>query len=189
MKLEDIKTNVLQCQLCNLYKTKTKYVFGEGSETTPVVFVGEAPGAQEDKTGRPFIGRAGKIFDDLLKSIEMQREGIYVANVLKCRPPKNRSPSKMEIEACTPYLRKQLNVIKPKLVCPMGNFATEFILKFYGLESELKGISKLHGKKFKIKNLFEEIIVIPLYHPAVATYNPDMMKILLEDIKLVKDGN
>jgi DNA polymerase len=189
MELENIKKEVLQCVKCNLHKTKTQYVFGEGSRTAPIVFVGEAPGRNEDIKGLPFVGRAGKVFDELLRSIELRRENVYICNVLKCRPPKNRSPAKIELDACTPYLKKQLDSINPKVVCPMGNFAANFVLKMYGLESKIDGISKLHGQRFKITNLFGTVEIIPLYHPAVATYNPDMKGILLEDFKMLKKND
>jgi len=185
-KLENLKKKVFSCSRCELHKTKIKYVFGEGSVTSPIIFIGEAPGANEDKSGRPFVGRAGQVFNDLLKSVELHREGIYIANILKCRPPNNRSPSKHEINMCTLYLRKQIEIISPKVICPMGNFATDFILDMYAVKKKFNGISKLHGHEFKIRNLNGILSILPLYHPAVATYNPPMKKILIKDIKKVK---
>lgn len=186
MELEKIKEEVLKCQKCNLHETKINYVFGEGNPKAKIVFIGEAPGANEDKKGTPFIGRAGTIFDELLQSINIKREDIYICNILKCRPTKNRNPMPAEIAQCTPYLIAQLDSINPKIICPMGNFATRFILKKYGLGDKVERISKLHAKIFKMRNLYGEITLIPLYHPAVATYNPDMKKVLLEDIKILE---
>lgn len=186
MDLEQVKKEVHKCRKCNLYEFKQNYVFGEGTATAPIVFVGEAPGAREDKVGQPFVGSSGRIFDELLRSIELEREGVYICNVLKCHPPDNRNPDLREIDSCSPYLKLQLEIIKPKIVCPMGNFAVGFVLKKYGLSDKVNGISKLHGKIFKVTNLFEKIKIIPLYHPAVAGYNPDMKKVLLNDIKIVK---
>lgn len=187
MELKDLKEQVLKCERCGLCKDKTNYVFGEGNEKAKIIFIGEAPGANEDKTGRPFVGKAGGIFDELLASLDLERGDIFIANVLKCRPPNNRNPSSGEIKACTPFLDKQIEIIKPKVICPMGNFATEFILKKYGLKSELKGISKLHGQILKVSNLFENLEIIPFYHPAVATYAPEMKEALLKDFELLRD--
>jgi len=186
MNLDDIRSDILKCTKCELYKTKTKYVIGEGNSNAKVMFIGEAPGANEDLQGRPFVGRAGQIFDDLLKSINIKREDIYICNILKCRPPGNRSPLPTEIEQCTSYLNQQIEAIKPKVICPMGNFAVGFVMKKFGAADTIQGISKLHGKVFHIRNLFDDIIVIPLYHPAVATYNPYMKEILQKDIKVLE---
>lgn len=183
MKIDAIRSEVSNCKQCELYKTKNKYVFGEGNPNADIVFIGEAPGANEDKTGKPFVGRAGQIFDELLNSVGIDRKDIFVCNILKCRPSENRNPKEEEITACTPYLNKQLEIIKPKIICTLGNYSTIFIFKKYGLKNKIEGISKIHGKKFSIKNLYENMILIPLYHPAVATYNPDMKNILLADIK------
>ena len=184
--MEQLKQEVLKCQKCELCKTKINYVFGEGSVNSKIMFIGEAPGANEDKTGKPFVGRAGEVFDKLLKSISINRNSIYICNILKCRPPKNRNPFPDEILSCTPYLNLQIDKIKPKVICTLGNYATMFILKKYMLHDKLEGISKLHGKVFKITNLFGTMELIPLYHPAVATYNPDMIDVLIKDFKLLE---
>ena len=124
----------------------------------------------EAKTGRPFCGAAGKILDELLESAGIKREEIYITNILKCRPPENRNPESEEIKACALYLEKQIEIIKPKVICTLGNYSTKYILEKYGLGNQVQGISKIHGKIFKVKSLFENINIIPLYHPAVATY-------------------
>lgn len=186
-ELEKLKEQLLKCKRCSLHETKQNYVFGEGNPNADVLFIGEAPGANEDKTGKPFIGTAGKVFTELLASIDLKREDIYVANILKCRPPKNRNPTNNEIDLCTTFLSQQIDIIKPKVICTLGNFASSFILKRYGLNNEMNAISKLHGKVFKVKNLFETIKIIPLYHPMVAIYTPDMKKFLLKDFQVIKN--
>lgn len=182
MKFDDIKKEILECKKCELFKTKINYVPGDGNSKAKIMFVGEAPGKTEDEKGLPFVGRAGKIFDELLRSVELFRTDIFISNCLHCRPPNNREPTDGELLVCTPYLDKQIEIIKPKVLCPMGNFAMQFVFKKYGLEKP-KGITVVHGKQFKVKNLFDDIIIIPLYHPAMATYNPETKITLLEDFK------
>jgi len=146
------------------------------------MFIGEAPGFNEDKQGKPFVGQAGKIFDELLESVNLKREEIYITNILKCRPPANRNPTSEEIKFCTPYLEKQIEIIKPKVICCLGNFATEFIMKRFSLNKELQSISRIHGKIFSISTLTQNNLkIIPLYHPAVATYDPYKIETLKKD--------
>ena len=183
--LEDIKKEILQCKKCSLQETRTNVVAGEGNSKADIVFIGEAPGFNEDKTGHPFCGAAGKILDELLNSVGLKREEIFITNILKCRPPHNRNPNSEEIKACSPYLEKQIKIINPKIICTLGNYATSFIFEKYGIKSKLQGISKIHGKIFEVKNLVQDIKIIPLYHPAVATYNPNMKSLLLDDFKIL----
>ena len=173
---EEIKN----CRRCNLWKTRTNVVVGEGSLSADIMFIGEAPGYNEDKQGRPFVGKAGKILDELLNSVGLKREEIYITNILKCRPPGNRDPLPEEIKACTPYLDEQIEMIDPRKICTLGNFATDYILTSFGLKSE--NIGRIHGKIFKAS---ETLDIIPLYHPAVAVYNPNMRPILIEDFKKI----
>lgn len=189
MELENLRKLAMKCKKCQLHETRKSVVFGEGDEKAEIMFIGEAPGAKEDEQGRPFVGRAGQIFNELLDSIDISREDVFVANILKCRPPGNRNPLPNEIKECTLYLQSQINIVKPKIICPMGNYATQFILKHFNIKIEDKGISRIHGRVFKATNIFGIIKIIPLYHPAVATYNPDMKKVLLNDILALKDGN
>ena len=147
------------------------------------MLIGEAPGYHEDVQGRPFVGKAGKLLDELLLSIGIKREEVYIANILKCRPPENRNPFNSEIAACTPYLDKQIQLIKPKIIGTLGNFATSYVLEQFGFQAE--SIGKIHGKTFSVKNLIFEAKIIPLYHPAAAVYNPNMKPILMEDFKLI----
>lgn len=185
-KIEKLKKEIKACKKCPLYKSRKNPVVGEGSLNAKIMFIGEAPGASEDATGRPFCGAAGKVLDELLESAGIERSQVYIANILKCRPPGNRNPRAEEIRACTFYLERQIRIINPEVICTLGNFATSFIFKKYGLTDKLEGISKLHGKVFSAGDLFTQIKIIPLYHPAVATYNINMKEILKRDFQLLK---
>jgi len=176
---------VNNCKKCDLWRTRKNPVFGDGSLVSKILFVGEAPGYNEDLQGCPFVGRAGKILDELLKSIGLQRDEIYIANILKCRPPDNRNPLKGEIIACTEYLNKQIEIIQPTIISPLGNFACSYIFEKFDLKYDK--ISNVHGKTFQINTLTGSILIIPLYHPAVATYNPNTKNTLLEDFKNIED--
>jgi len=188
-KLKKIKEEVINCKKCSLYKTRTCPVIGEGNHQAKIVFVGEGPGASEDRTGYPFCGAAGKILDELLNAVEIKREEVYICNILKCRPPGNRDPQKEEIEACVPYLEKQIEIIKPEVVCPLGRFAMEFLMEKFGLKDQIQGISKIHGKVFESRSLFQKITLIPFYHPAVVTYNANMKEVLKKDFKILEKFN
>ena len=186
-KEEDMKriaNAVEDCRGCALWKTRHNAVVGGGSADATILFVGEAPGYHEDQQGLPFVGKAGKILDELLESIGLKRDEVYIANILKCRPPLNRNPLKSEIEACTEHLNNQIELIQPRLIAPLGNFAASYLFEKFGLPYDK--ISKIHGKIFRINTLFGEITIIPLYHPAVATYNPETKSTLLEDFKAIK---
>jgi len=191
--LEKIKTEILNCKKCPLYKTRNHSVVGEGSSRAKIMFCGEAPGYNEDKTGRPFCGAAGKILDELLESAEIKREEVFVTNILKCRPPSNRDPRSEEIKACTPYLEGQIEIIKPGVICTLGNFSTAYIFQKYGLKDQIQGISKIHGKIFEATPTLnfgvraKSIKIIPLYHPAVATYNINMKEVLKRDFRALKN--
>lgn len=173
-----------QCKECNLYNSRKKPVVGEGSLDAKVLFIGEAPGRNEDIQGRPFVGRAGEILDELLDSIGIKRSEVFVVNTLKCRPPDNRNPLQSEIESCRKYLDRQIEIIKPKVIVTLGNFASSYIFEKFGLKYDK--ISKIHGKIFRVNTIFGKLSIIPLYHPAVATYNINTKKTLLDDFKLVK---
>ena len=180
---EQLRKRVMSSKRCDLSRTRINPVFGECSENAEIMFIGEAPGANEDKQGRPFVGRAGKILDELLASIDLEREDVYIANILKCRPPNNRNPERGEIESCTEYLDAQIEMISPKVLVPLGNFAFQYLFQKYGLNAEK--ISVVHGKIFKKTTLFGTVYIVPMYHPAVATYNPNKKVILLDDIKVL----
>jgi DNA polymerase len=157
-------------------------VIGEGNTNANIVFVGEAPGRNEAKSGRPFCGAAGKILDDLLLSVSLSRDNIYITNIVKDRPPKNRDPLKEEIEIYGPYLVRQLDIIKPKVVVPLGRHAMEYVFKMYGIEDESEVISLAHGKVFSVK----QVHIVPLYHPAAAIYNRKLIPTLKKDFLLLK---
>jgi len=182
-EIKQLEHVIVSCKKCELWKTRKNPVVGNGSLDAGVMFIGEAPGYHEDMQGVPFVGRAGKVFDELLQSIELKRGEVYVCNILKCRPPGNRNPFDSEIKACTPYLDRQITAIKPKVIGTLGNFATSYVLEKFGLQAEK--IGKTHGKTFHIKNLLFESRIIPLYHPAAATYNPNMKSVLMDDFKAI----
>jgi len=184
--LEGIREEVLNCRKCGLYRTRTNPVVGEGNPKAKIMFVGEAPGFYEDRTGRPFCGAAGRVLDELLESIGIKREDVYISNLLKCRPPGNRDPQKEEISACSPYLERQIEIIKPKIICPLGRYSMRFLMEKYGLKDEVEPISRIHGKVFELSSLFQEIKIIPLYHPAVATYNINMKEVLKRDFRVLE---
>lgn len=170
------------------YRTRNNYypVLGEGSHYARIIFVGEAPGKNEAETGRPFCGRAGKILDELLAHIDLNRDDVYITNILKDRPPQNRDPNKEEIELYTPFLDRQIEIIRPKVVVTLGRYAMEYIMKKFGLEDEIEKISQAHGKQYQVSSLFGEMTIVPLYHPAVATYNPNKKDTLKKDMETVK---
>jgi len=163
-EMQTLAEQIINCKRCELYKTRNNPVVGEGSDDADLLFIGEAPGSNEDKQGRPFVGRAGRILEELIDSIGLNRSDIYIANILKCRPPNNRNPTKNEIQTCAPYLEKQIDLINPSVILPMGSFATEFIFEKFNLP--FTKISKLHGKLFSKQTLYHQIRILPLYHPA-----------------------
>ena len=186
-EMEKLKKECLEfCYRHPLYRQGTHPVFGEGSLNAKIMFIGEAPGYYESISGHPFCGAAGKVLDELLDSVGIKREEVYITNLVKLRPPENRDPKMEEIKAFAPYLDKQIKIINPKVICTLGNYSTAFIFEKYGLKDKLQGISKIHGKVFEVGNLFDSLKIIPLYHPAVATYNPNMKKILKKDFKILE---
>lgn len=186
-KLRQIRDEVWNLKESPLYQYRKKNnyypVLGEGSHQAKIMFIGEAPGQNEAKTGRPFCGAAGKILDALLKSISIPRENVYITNIVKDRPPGNRDPKPEEIELYSPFLLRQINIIQPEIIATLGRFSMRYIMEQFGLNDKLEPISQIHGKAFKTKSSYDEIKIIPLYHPAVATYNPNMFAELKEDFK------
>jgi len=181
----ELSKKILNCKKCELWKTRSNPVIGKGSLNTKIIFIGEAPGFNEDKQGEPFVGQAGKIFDELLNSVGLKREEIYITNIMKCRPPNNRNPNQDEIKACSPHLNNQIETIKPKIICCLGNFATDFILRRFNLSDKIQGISRIHGEVFRVSTLNNNIKIIPLYHPAVVTYNSNMLETLKKDFEIL----
>ncbi len=163
------------CTRCALAATRTQVVFGSGSATADLMFVGEAPGFHEDKQGVPFVGAAGKLLSKLLDGIGLTREDVYVANVLKCRPPGNRDPQPEEIESCEPHLWKQIELIQPTLIATLGNFATKL------LSGKPNGITQVHGREQHVVLGGNPVTLYPIFHPAAALYTPRMLQVLEED--------
>ena len=169
------------CTRCALAQTRTQVVFGSGNPRAELMFVGEAPGFHEDKQGIPFVGQAGKLLDKLLAGIGMQRSDVYIANVLKCRPPGNRDPQPDEIEACESHLFRQIELIEPTIVATLGNFATKL------LSGRPLGITRVHGQEQATTLGGREVMLYPLYHPAAALYTPAMLKVLESDFARIPE--
>jgi uracil-DNA glycosylase len=163
------------CTRCALANGRTQVVFGSGSPDADLMFVGEAPGFHEDQQGVPFVGQAGKLLDELLGGIGLTRADVFVANVLKCRPPGNRDPQPEEIASCEPHLFRQIELIQPKLVATLGNFATKL------LSGKPAGITRVHGYEQEVTLGARTVLLYPLYHPAAALYTPSMLEVLEED--------
>lgn len=169
--LPSLRTHIGDCHRCPLGDTRNRLVFGVGDPHARLLFIGEAPGRNEDLNGEPFVGSAGKLLDELLTSIGLDRSEVFIANVLKCRPPGNRNPQPAEIETCTPFLAEQVRLIDPVVIATLGNFSTKYIL---GTET---GITQLRGKLYHVDGRQ----VVPIYHPAAALYSPDKKQYLFED--------
>ncbi len=169
------------CEACALHRTRTHVVFGAGNADAGLMFIGEAPGANEDRLGLPFVGQAGKLLDKLLGEIGLRREDVFIANVLKCRPPDNRDPHPNEIAACSGYLRRQVTLIEPTVICTLGNFSTKL------LRGDTTGISRLHGRD-EVRLIGDRAVrLYPLYHPAAALYTPSMLATLRTDFQRIPD--
>ena len=175
LPLDEIRAQVENCHACSLCETRTNIVFGDGDPHARVLIVGEAPGKNEDLQGKPFVGAAGQFLDELLEEAGLKREEVFIANVLKCRPPSNRNPQADEIEACAPFLREQTQSIDPWIIVTMGNFATQFILRTGTGITRLRGTVQQAGR----------FVVLPVFHPAAAIYDRSKRDVLLEDFRQV----
>ena len=173
--LEAFRDSLRDCDKCGLCAGRTQVVFGVGDPHARLLFVGEGPGFNEDKQGEPFVGAAGKLLNELLGQIGLTRGDIYIANVVKCRPPENRDPLPDEIEACSPHLMQQIAIIKPKVICTLGRFATKLLA-----ETELS-MTAIHGKAKPCQIAGVDLVVFPVFHPAAALYQPSNRKVLEED--------
>jgi uracil-DNA glycosylase len=171
-----------------IFKNCKNIVIGKGNPNADILFVGEAPGRNEDEQGIPFVGAAGKNLDELLKKVGLSLEDIYIANILKCRPPENRDPLPEEIKAHTPWLLKQIEEIKPKVICSLGNYATKFFLAEGKVElmNSQQGITSVHGKMKNISIGGQKIKLIPLFHPAAIIYNRNLLPLWEADMEIVK---
>lgn len=188
--MKEIRDEVFFGAHLPLYAERTQNkafpVIGEGSHDARIVFIGEAPGRNEAKTGRPFCGAAGKILDSLLSSVEIPREDVYITNIVKDRPPQNRDPRPEEIEAYAPFLLRQLDIIKPRVVATLGRYSMKYIFETYNLWEELAPISKLHGRVFSAGAAYGTVTLLPLYHPAAAIYDRSLLPILEADFSILK---
>jgi uracil-DNA glycosylase len=190
-QMKKIRDDIFALKDSPLYEDRIRNgvypVLGEGSHDAEIMFIGEAPGRNEAKTGRPFCGAAGKILDELLDSIDIPRKDVYVTNIVKDRPPQNRDPLPSEIEVYGPFLDRQIDIIRPKVIATLGRYSMEYILRKFSMEQELKPISSMHGKSFNTQALYGTIKIVPLYHPAAAIYNQDLKATLLQDFKILKE--
>ena len=175
LTLSEVREELGECTRCKLHRHRTQIVFGVGNPKASLVFVGEAPGADEDAQGEPFVGRAGQLLTKIIQAMGMQREDVYICNIIKCRPPSNRTPETEEILACQPFLVKQLQAIRPKFICALGGPAAQTLLR------TKEPISRLRGKFYD----FHGIPLLPTYHPAFLLRNPYEKKTVWEDMKLL----
>jgi DNA polymerase len=178
--LEDIRLEMGDCKRCKLWTTRTNLVFGEGNPMAALMFIGEAPGADEDASGRPFVGRAGQLLTKMIEAIGLKREDVYIANVLKSRPPGNRAPEKDEVAACIPFLFRQIASIRPRLIVALGNPAMQALL------NTKTGITQMRGQ-FQDYPRIPEIKVLPTFHPAYLLRSPDKKREAWEDLKKVRE--
>jgi uracil-DNA glycosylase len=176
-RLVEVYREAAACERCPLSATRTQVVFGNGNADADLMFVGEAPGAEEDRQGLPFVGRAGQLLDQLLAGVEMSRKDVWVCNILKCRPPGNRDPQPVEIEACHPYLMRQVELIEPRVIATLGNFATKL------LTGSRIGITRVRGTPQVHEIAGRTVFLMPLLHPAAALRTPSLVETLREDFR------
>jgi uracil-DNA glycosylase, family 4 len=193
-ELNDIENEVRECKKCGLWEHRNNYVFGEGDPNAEIVFVGEAPGREEDKRGKPFIGSAGKVLSETLEKAGLKREGVYITNILKCRPPNNRDPLPEEVKSCSPYLIGQIESIRPKVIVCLGKHASSFILELFGLD--FSSISRDRGRVYKLSKSSKiedlrpwglDLFVVPTYHPAATLYRVQLKESFENDIRKIAE--
>ena len=165
------------CLNCDLSKTRNKLVFGQGDAESKIMFIGEGPGEKEDQTGEPFVGRAGRLLTKMINSIGIERQDVYITNVVKCRPPQNRNPLDIEINRCSPILKQQIEIINPKLIVTLGNFPAKTLI------SDVQGITKIHGKVFQ----YENWKILPTFHPSYLLRNRSSMSLAWHDFKIIPE--
>ena len=173
--LDEIRSKLGDCRRCKLHRTRSTIVFGEGNKKAKLMFIGEGPGYDEDVQGRPFVGKAGQLLTKIIQSIHLEREEVYITNIIKCRPPQNRNPEPDEIQSCHPFLQKQIQSIQPKMICALGTFAAQTLLS-----TDAK-ITSLRGRVFELGG----IKVLPTYHPAYLLRNPERKREVWEDMKQI----
>ena len=182
--MDEVAAEIRDCRKCRLWRHAKNPVPGEGNPDAKLMLIGEAPGYQEDVKGRPFVGRAGKLLDSLLSGIGLVREEVYISNIVKHRPPENRDPGEDEIEACSPYLERQIRIIKPEIIVTLGRHSTRYLLSKVNVESE--GITGVRGRVYEERLFDFPVRIMPTYHPAAALYNPKYRFILDEDFRKIK---
>ncbi len=189
VKMQEVRNDVLQLKNSPLYEYRVtnKYfpVVGEGSHTARILFIGEAPGKNEAETGRPFCGKSGKVLDNMLESIKLNRSDVYITNIVKDRPQENRDPTEDEIKLYAPFLERQIEIIQPEVIATLGRFSMNYIMNHFGLSDKIGPIGELHGKEFVTKANYGPIAVIPLYHPAVALYDGSNKETILADFQVL----
>lgn len=188
--LRKIRDEILTLKDSPLYdfrvSNKNLPVIGGGSHEAKIMFVGEAPGRNEAATGKPFCGASGKLLDELLTSVNIPRDSVYVTNIVKDRPPENRDPSPKEIEIYGPFLDRQIEIIQPQIIATLGRFSMQYIINRFGLGDILRSISQMHGQLFQTETTYGKVKILPLYHPAAAIYNRALMDTLKEDFTKLK---
>jgi len=177
VKLEAVKGQLTDCRRCPLCELRKTIVFGEGNPQAQLLFVGEGPGEEEDRQGRPFVGRAGQLLDKIIAAMGLKRDDVYIANIVKCRPPGNRAPKPQEVEACTPFLNEQIRAINPRVLCALGSVAAKFLLGTEATISVLRGRFHTYGK----------VDLMATYHPAYLLRNPEAKKPVWEDMRLIME--
>jgi uracil-DNA glycosylase family 4 len=177
LTLAEVRQEIGDCKRCKLHRARKTIVFGEGNEKARLMFIGEGPGYDEDVQGRPFVGRAGQLLTKIIQSINLSREEVYITNIVKCRPPQNRNPEPDEIQSCHPFLMMQIRVIQPKIICALGTFSAQTLLK-----TDTK-ITALRGRLYDL----EGVKVIPTYHPAFLLRNPERKREVWEDMKKIAE--
>ena len=185
--IRDALVNLTESPLYE-YRQRNGYfpVIGQGNHHAAIMLIGEAPGKNEAETGRPFCGASGRVLDELLESIELDRQDVYVTNIVKDRPPNNRDPLKTEIDLYAPFLERQIGIIQPKVIATLGRFSMEFILRRFGAFQANQKISQLHGQIIKVRTAYGRASVVPLFHPAAALYNASQRQTLEQDFKVLK---
>ncbi|MEM0379176.1 MAG: type-4 uracil-DNA glycosylase [Nanopusillaceae archaeon] len=185
-KIEEIANQIKSCKKCPLHLSKINYVPGEGNPENKIIFIGEAPGSEEDKQGRPFVGKAGKyLTEQIEKILGIKREEIYITNLIKCRPPKNRDPKEEEIKNCSEWLIKQIEEIKPNLIVTLGRHSTKFIMEYFGLN--FTNIMKERGKIYVINKWNKDTYIIPTLHPAAVLYHANWKSLFESDFEKIRD--
>ncbi len=174
--LGEYRQQICDCSRCDLHKTRTNFVFGEGNPQADIVFVGEAPGAEEDRTGQPFVGPAGQLLNKILQAIDLERDDVFICNILKCRPPQNRDPNAQEVELCEPYLVNQLKLIQPKIICALGRVAIQTLLR------SKQSLSRLRNQVFD----YHGVKLMATYHPAALLRYPKYKRDTWEDFKMLR---